>query len=304
MMSLTHPLFRMYRPMNWRLAVAALTLSLAGVAHAVDPRVESVLSPAWVERAGGRLPLSPGLELRAGDRVVTGAGARALLRMPEGSSVKLGENASMHIEQLAASGRGRGTFMQAALGIASGAFRFTTTSVERLRGRRDVAIRFPTVTAGIRGTDVWGRSDSDREIVCLIDGEVTVLRGADAPLALNTPLSFYVAPTNAPALPVAPVDPAQLAIWATETEIAPGAGAMVLHGRWRVVAATVAQPEEALAVYDALRAAGFAPDILPTTNPEQRQYSVRISRLATQADAQQIAARLANLPGVTPRVTR
>ncbi len=82
MMSLTLPLFRMYRPKKWRLAVAALTLSLAGVAHAVDPRVESVLSPAWVERAGGRLPLSPGLELRAGDRVVTGAGARALLRMP------------------------------------------------------------------------------------------------------------------------------------------------------------------------------------------------------------------------------
>jgi len=304
MKSQTHLLSRSLRTFNWRMAAAALTLSLAGVAQAVDPRVESVLSPAWVERAGGRLPLSPGLELRAGDRVVTGAGARALLRMPEGSSVKLGENASLRVEQLATSGRDRGAFMQAALEVASGAFRFTTTTIERLRGRRDVSIRFRTVTAGIRGTDVWGKSNDDQEIVCLIEGEVSVLRGTDAPIALNSPLSFYVAPTNAPAQPVAPVDPAQLAQWSLETEILSGTGAMVSRGRWRVVAATVEQPDQALAVYDALRAAGFAPDILPTPNAEQRQYSVRISQLATQADAQQLAARLVNIPGVTPRVTR
>jgi len=54
-----------------------------------------------VQRAGGRLPLLPGTQLRAGDQVVTGAGARLLIKLAEGSVVKLGENALMSFAQVA-----------------------------------------------------------------------------------------------------------------------------------------------------------------------------------------------------------
>ena len=37
-----------------------------------------------------------------------------------------------------------------------------------------MSIRVATVTAGIRGTDLWGKSAADRQIVCLIEGRIEV----------------------------------------------------------------------------------------------------------------------------------
>ena len=30
------------------------------------------------------------------------------------------------------------------------------------------------MTAGIRGTDLWGSSDAERDLVCLVEGRITV----------------------------------------------------------------------------------------------------------------------------------
>src|SRR5512132_3195359 len=56
--------------------------------------VEGVQMPAWVERGNETIPLTPGMALRDRDRVRTGDNARILLRMAEGSAVKLGEQGS------------------------------------------------------------------------------------------------------------------------------------------------------------------------------------------------------------------
>jgi len=82
--------------------VVALLFALPVLAQ-VAPTVEAMQMPAWVQRAGGRLPLLPGTQLRAGDQVVTGAGARLLIKLAEGSVVKLGENALMSFAQVAPS---------------------------------------------------------------------------------------------------------------------------------------------------------------------------------------------------------
>ena len=42
---------------------------------------------------------------------------------------------------------------------------------------RDVRVKVNAVTAGIRGTDVWGKSESDRDIVCLLEGRIDVSHG-------------------------------------------------------------------------------------------------------------------------------
>ena len=55
---------------------------------------------------------------------------------------------------------------------ARGAFRFNTDVAARSR-KRDVSVGIQTVTA-IRGTDRWGRSRSDQQIVCLLEGAVEV----------------------------------------------------------------------------------------------------------------------------------
>lgn len=267
--------------------------------------VEGVQMPAWAERsvAGGirRIPLAPGVELRGGDEVKTGAGSRVYLKLAEGSLVKLGENASLRILELAPD---RGGVFRAALNVLEGAFRFTTDVLARER-RRDVSIRVATVTAGIRGTDLWGKSDrDDKQIVCLIEGRIEVGAEGETPVLMDQARQFYQRDRGKTA-PIGFVEPAQLAKWAQQTDIADGQGAARMGGRWRVTLASAPTQSEALDVYAQLRTAGYAAEIHPAKAGDKRIYHVRISRLPTQADAEALAAQLRGMHGVTePRVSR
>jgi len=75
---------------------AAISLALASLlafhapAHAQPAVVEAVQYPAWLERGGNAVPLTPGTALQSRDRLRTGANARVQLKLPEGSAVKLG----------------------------------------------------------------------------------------------------------------------------------------------------------------------------------------------------------------------
>ena len=239
------------------------------------------------------------MELRSGDEVRTGAGSRVYIKLAEGSLVKLGENASLRILDIAPE---RGGFFKAALNVLEGAFRFTTDLLAKER-RREVSIRVATVTAGIRGTDLWGKSTGERQVVCLIEGKIEVGAEGEAPVTMDQARQFYQR-DKGQTQPVGFVDPAQLAQWARETEIAEGQGAARAGGKWRVTLARVESQSEALAVYDTLRTAGFAAEIFPTKEGEKRVYLVRISRLASKADAEALAAQLRGTAGVQePRIS-
>ncbi len=168
---------------------ALLAASLPVLAAAPAAVVEGVQMPAWIERpGGGRVPVAPGMELKAGDQVRTGTNSRLLVKLSEGSLVKLGENGSLRIAEVDAGG---GSLFKAALGVAEGAFRFTTDALQKNR-RRDVRITVATVTAGIRGTDLWGKSDrADRQIVCLIEGVIEVGAAGETPVVMDQPRQFY-----------------------------------------------------------------------------------------------------------------
>ncbi|MCK6405318.1 MAG: FecR family protein [Rhodocyclaceae bacterium] len=276
-----------------------LALLLAGVNHALAASakavVEAVQSPAWVERGEQRLPLLPGQELKNRDRVVTGAEARVLLRLSEGSAVKLGENASLRIDALGV--RDGGTFT-AALDVARGAFRFTTGVFNRFQSRRAVNVRIATVTAGIRGTDLWGKSDDERDLVCLIEGRITVLHEAAEPLPMSEPLTFYVAPKGGAPLPVAPVDRDQLTRWATETELRPEGATLQKSGRWAVHLGIEESEAGALALYDRARAAGYPVRIRPIASDGAYRYALQVPHLASRAAAEALAARVAQDLGI------
>src|SRR6266850_4880725 len=198
-------------------------LSIPHSAHAqAAASVEGVQMPAWVERNGRRTPLLPGMELQAGDQIFTGAGSRALLRLSEGSIVKLGENGTLRLTEMS---RGQEIF-KATLGVLQGAFRFTTELIGAKR-KREIDIRVASVTAGIRGTDLWGRSRKDNEIVCLIEGAIEVGAEGEALQKMDQPLQFYRR-VDAKTQPVGKVDDKQLTQWAAETEIEDGKGAMRL----------------------------------------------------------------------------
>src|SRR3989442_5338741 len=156
-----------------------LLLFAASLAAWAQPAavVEGVQMPAWVERGGQRQPIVPGMLLQPGDLIQTGAGSRLLVRMSERSLVKLGENGQLRFTELSPTKE----LFKAALGVLEGAFRFTTDIAAKNR-RRDVKISVASVTAGIRGTDLWGRSRANTEIVCLIEGAIDVGAQGEQPV--------------------------------------------------------------------------------------------------------------------------
>jgi hypothetical protein len=283
---------------GWLLAAAA-----SGVLAAPAAVVEGVQMPAWVERtepgAVKRVPLAPGMELKPGDELKTGAGARVYVKLAEGSLVKLGENASLRLLDLVPERTG---LFRAALNVLEGAFRFTTEAISRER-RRDVRITVATVTAGIRGTDLWGKSSKDREIVCLIEGRIEVGAAGETPVTMDQPRQFYQR-DKGKTQPIGFVDPKQLAEWARETEIEAGRGAARRGGKWKVILARSPSQADALSLYDRVREAGYAAEIRPVKEGEGHAYLVRIGHLPSKAEAEALAARLRGRHGVTePRVS-
>ena len=290
------------------LLVALCCLLAAGFAGAAEKPlvvVEGVQMPGWIEHANGmRDPLAVGAALANSDRIITGPGARVLMRLADGSQIKLGENAVLALDELGRRKIKMKDVVSASLDVVKGAFRFTTSALNRLRAERDVKVRIVTITAGIRGTDLWGKADATRDVVCLIEGDITVLRGDEA-FTMNEPMSFYIAPKGQKGEPVAKVSAEQLKQWAAETEIAAGKGAARKGGKWRVTLAEAATQDEALQVYDAVRKAGYAADIRTQKNEEALVYRVRVSHLASRKDAEAVAAALKGQFGITePRVSQ
>lgn len=288
--------------MRWREAANYSFTALLGAAIAFAAAhsqalpaavVEGVLMPAWIERAGRVEPLAPGMELRAGDELRTGGGSRLLVRLAEGSRVKLGENARLSLTEIDPDAGG---FFKSAMKVLEGAFRFTTDVLAGAR-RRDVRITVRQVTAGIRGTDLWGKSGEAKQIICLIEGKVEVQPENESAIEMDRPRQFYVR-ENGKSQPIGFVSGEQLAKWAAETEIAQGAGAALSGGKWKLTLASVDSQPAALAAYDRLRAAGYAARILPLRADGEFRYHVRIVGLPSRTDAEALAARLRGMPGL------
>lgn len=289
------------------LVAGLLVCSFVASAAARDGRgyaiVDSVLMPAWVERHGIRQPLEPGMALHNRDRVLTGAQARVLIALAEGSAVKLGENAALDINAL---GRRDNRVFTAALDVARGAFRFTSGVFSTAHRERAVNVRLGTITAGIRGTDLWGKSDSERDLLCLLEGRISVFHPQGEAREMSEALSFYVAPKGAAPDPVASVDPEQVSKWSVQTEIQAGSGFVRRGGQWAVELAQVDGEASALALYDRARAAGYSVRIKPRRGEgRDYRYSVRVSQLPSAAEAMALAEKIgASLELPAPRVTR
>lgn len=289
------------RPLNRLLAVLATGILLqSSFSWAAAPViVEVVQAPAWRDRAGITVPLTAGMELQSGDVLRTGPGARAYLMLAEGSRVKLGEGArfSVHTRSL----RPERTF-RGALDVLSGAFRFTTGKLKKALPR-DVAIRVGTATIGIRGTDVWGRTDKDGELVALLEGRIEISRAGEI-TELTQPLTYFDAPRGQAAT-VKTLDPEVFRTLARQTEILPGDGAARARGKWRLSAATAASEAAALEAYDQIREAGFAARIRPReVEGGSWSYEVMLGGYASADEAAIAAARLQAVTGLKSSVVR
>ena len=260
--------------------LSAASAVFTGTAAAAVATIEAVQVPAWLDRGGLTVPAAPGTELQAGDTLRTGSGARLLLKLSEGSVVKLGENAQFTLE----SADRKNKVFQAALSVLNGAFRFTTAALAKSQPR-DVQVKVArNFTIGIRGTDLWGRGREDKDIVCLIEGKIDVTGNDSKTEKLDQPLQFFRSTRTAPPEPVALLEAKQLEIWAAETEITPGKAA-IGKGTWKVIISGPASREAAQAANRKLRAAGYPAE-------KNGDASVVIGHLNGEAEAKDLADRL------------
>lgn len=284
---------------NRVVALCSFLFCSAAVQAAAPATVDVVQAPAWLDRGGMTQPLAAGMELKSGDVVRTGPGARAYLMLAEGSRVKLGESArfALHTRSLKPEKVFRG-----ALDVLAGAFRFTTNKLKTALPR-DVAIRVGTATIGIRGTDLWGRTDKNGDLVALLEGRIDVSRGGET-TALTTPLTYFDAPRGQ-ASAVKTLDPEVFKGFARQTEILPGDGAAHAKGKWRLLVASTASEETALEMYDQIRDAGYAARVRPRAMKARAWgYDVQLGGFSSAVEAEVAAARLQEATGLKPSVVR
>ncbi len=280
------------------LAAAATPAPAAAGTPAI---VDAVQSPAFLTRDNVTRPLHPGQEVRNGDQIRTGAGARAYLKLAEGSTVKLGESANLRFYSSATR---PDAFYRGALDVVSGAFRFTTGLLARTK-QRDLRVRVGAATIGIRGTDVWGRSSAESDLVCLIEGHVQITHPALAEAVdMSDAMTFFVAEKGAAPQPVVPVDPEKLAGWATETDILPGAAAITMKGRSLLKLGAAGSEQDALALYDRAHAAGYPARIEVSGSDTGYLYQVVLGGLASRDAARKMADDLGRTLGVQVRIVR
>ena len=260
---------------------AATAQSKAKSTPAPLAMVESVQLSASVERGRGTLPLAPGMELKSGDRVNTGANSRLVVKLADGSTIKLGERGSLFFDRM---GMRDGKVFEAAIFAAEGAFRLAADALGKSVAERELSVAVNTVNVGVRGADLWGKSASDKQIVCLIHGNIEVAPPGGTPFTMDQPLSFY-ALEGTVSRPVETVLPDRLSEWAAETEEEPGHGVASRTGKWKITVASTKKSVEAFDVYNALRRAGYPAEIVPAKVGDARVYSVRLSNFESDKDA-------------------
>jgi len=269
--------------------VLGVALGLAAAGVQAQMFVDAVQYPAWLERRGLEVPLRPGIALEAADRVSTGEGARVQMRLSEGSTVKLGERAQFVVERV----EDRGV-LKAALSVIAGAFRFTSQAARQAAGR-EVSVKVKSVTIGIRGTDVWGKSSAERDLACLLEGRITVGSEGNPTVTLEQPLDFYEKPTGA-APRVARVDQKQVDEWAKETEPQDDGPVSRGGGKWTVVAGKYTVRDGARAAVRDLRARGYPAELAGGERDEP--YRAQIRGLAGEAQARALMSNLRDMPGL------
>jgi hypothetical protein len=166
--------------MPWRtclLLPLALLLAATGAAEAAEPDVignATQLKPEAGARFDG-LPrdLAVGADLHRDEQVWTASGGRLDIKFVDGSSITLGENARVVLDEFVLP-EGAGTGSQVVRSI-TGALRFVGGAVDKSGATRIVT---PIATMTVRGTEFFAGPIDGAYGVFVFDGQVDVATSA------------------------------------------------------------------------------------------------------------------------------
>jgi hypothetical protein len=271
--------------------------------------VEGVQMPAWVEQDGAKTPLKPGIALQNSDIVTTGEGGRAQLKLAEGSTLKLGENTRVSLDNLAESGKD----FHIAVAVDQGAFRLTSSTITKKivikkklkKGTRKITkhetveatprsvnVHLGSINASAQGGDIWGKASDARDVVALLRGNVVVTHDDATQTVLTRRKTSVDAlsggtlnqPRNVPA--------GDMASWVRETDLTTGHGVASWKGQWKVSVGTFRNGAEAAELMRKVADEGYAVELAPASISGHAQTRLQVPHLKTSADAQVIAHRI------------
>jgi hypothetical protein len=266
-------------------------------------RVTAVQPPAWRTHDGVQAALMPGMPIESGDTLRTAASGRVYLALPELSTVKLGENTEFATANLTMTQDSKGPVFKSALSVLKGVFRFTTSLAGKLQ-RRDVEIQVATATIGIRGTDVWGRSDRDGALVALLEGKISMDVPGQHDLKMDQAGHYMTLSTAGQLQANRDVTAQNIADWAAQTDVKPGAGVLNEGGPWTIALQSSRHSADLQPLKDRLAAAGYAAEDIAMDNgshPRPQQHRLVIRQVASYKDAKTLCSRIAGqLPSTRP----
>jgi hypothetical protein len=288
--------------------LALLTLISPSLLAAVAV-VEGVQMPVWVEQDGVKMPLTAGIALQNSDIVSTGEGGRAQLKLAEGSTLKLGQNTRVSLDNLAESGKD----FHIAVAVDQGAFRLTSSTITRKtvikkklkKGTRKITkrevleatprsvnVHLGSINASAQGGDVLGKASDARDVVALLRGNVVVTHDDASQTMLTRSKTFVDAlsggtlnkPRNVPA--------GDMASWVRETDLIAGHGVVSWKGRWKVSVGTFRNGAEAAELMHKIADEGYAVELAPASISGHAQTRLQVPHFKTSVDAQVIAQRI------------
>jgi hypothetical protein len=221
-----------------------------------------------------------------------------VMRLPEGSLVRLGEKTRLFVQELEVERRDERIAVRSELKLLDGFFRFATSAVSKAVGDRNINVTLRTATVGIRGTDFWSMTDDEHDATCLFQGRVELATREQGALVLDQPTAFWARFFQRPVQPVGNATPQQLSTFLQSTELTAGRGIALAGGEWRVVLLSTADSRAALRVGGLVRAEGYPARLRSSGS----RHEVAIAGLASRADGEAVLAKLAGIPGVSGQV--
>lgn len=180
-------------------------------------------------------PLAPGEIVTSAQVLETGAGAAAVLRLPEQSAIRVGENTRLEVLQWQAAKGGEGLEVQARFRLVAGFFRYVGGAVSSLLGRRELSLELQSAAIGMRGTDFWSMTDGEHDAACSFERRIEVATRDQGTLVLDKPTAFWARFFRQGPQPIGYATPEQLAGFIESIAIKPGSGVAVVGGRWRII---------------------------------------------------------------------
>jgi len=187
------------------MVLAVLMLSSEALAQAGTTigHVSRVKHDATVVRGGVASPLQTNMALHLDDTVTTGREARLEVTFVDGTTLTLGEQASITLDSFVFSPQE--TENKLAVSVAQGVFFFVSGEMGK-QPDRNMTVTTQFATIGIRGTTFWGGPLDNPLDVLLLDGAVEVRSPGGAVIldkpgkgtTIKAPGSQPTAPTNWP----------------------------------------------------------------------------------------------------------